>query len=421
MNDLAGNEPRPWAGLGDAVTVLAPTVGGAFADFLEGTRTATGEPFSASRMAAIETLSAAFLAHPLLRRDAAGTAVAFWMRRAQVARLQAELMRRAEADPAAIRVPVGRVLHLAPANVDTIFLYSWVVSFLCGNANIVRLSQDQRPLIGAMLEVIRDLARDHRELQEGNRFVTYAHDAGVTTVLSAWCSHRVIWGGNDTVAAVRPLALNPHASERVFGSKFSYSVIAAARYLGAEVDTRTRTAQGFFNDLFWFDQMACSSPHLLFWVGDEPTVAAAIEVFERDLQAEADRRGYVPAAPTAVHRRAFAFDLAVEADVTVNLAHRGFVGVRVRDPRGLARAICGGGLLRHYRLERLEDLYGFAEEGDQTVTHFGFEPDELRALAAQLGVRGVDRVVPVGEALAFDIVWDGFDLLDDFTRRVRVR
>jgi hypothetical protein len=30
-------------------------------------------------------------------------------------------------------------------------------------------------------------------------------------------------------------------------------------------------------------------------------------------------------------------------------------------------------------------------------------------------------VVPIGEALAFDTIWDGFDLLDDMVRRVRVR
>ena len=39
----------------------------------------------------------------------------------------------------------------------------------------------------------------------------------------------------------------------------------------------------------------------------------------------------------------------------------------------------------------------------------------------EAGARGLDRVVPIGEALAFDTVWDGFDLVDDMLRRVRVR
>src|SRR5207237_8667765 len=97
------------------------------------------------------------------------------------------------------------------------------------------------------------------------------------------------------------------------------------------------------------------------------------------------------------------------------------VGARVLQAEGLGRETCGGGFLRHYRLDRLEELAEYAGEGDQTVTHFGFEVPELRRVAVRLGERGVDRVVPVGEALAFDPVWDGFDLIDDFTRRVRVK
>ena len=70
---------------------------------------------------------------------------------------------------------------------------------------------------------------------------------------------------------------------------------------------------------------------------------------------------------------------------------------------------------------RLEELVSFAREDDQTVTYFGWEGGELADLARRLGERGLDRLVPVGDALAFDTLWDGYDLLDDFTRRVRVR
>ena len=422
---------RPWAGLDAVVRVLSPesSVRG-FPAFLDATRAAgavgPGEPsprppFADERVETIHALSAAFLADPVLRQDAASVAAAYWMRRNQVSRLKAEFERRVQGETAAVRVPVGRVFHVAPSNVDTLFIYSWAIAFLCGNANVVRLSLDRGPVVEAMLRAIDRTGREHAELGERNRFVTYEHDAVATSAISAWCSHRVIWGGNETVAALRSLPLNPHASERVFGSKFSYSLFAAARYLASKPDVQERIASGFFNDLFWFDQLACSSPQVIFWVGSEAEWTSAVELFEENLQREVDRRGFVTSAEIAVQRRAFAFGLAAGADVEVALHRPGFVGVRVRESTGLTRETCGGGLLRHYRLDRPEDLVGFAGESDQTVTHFGFGSELLTALAAGLGARGVDRLVPVGEALAFDAVWDGFDLLDDFTRRVRVK
>ncbi len=63
----------------------------------------------------------------------------------------------------------------------------------------------------------------------------------------------------------------------------------------------------------------------------------------------------------------------------------------------------------------------FIDEGDQTVTHWGIDAESLRGFAGLAGGRGLDRIVPIGEALAFDVVWDGFHLVDDMLRRVRVR
>ena len=421
MTPHGASAPRPWAGLDPLVTVLAPPTEQSFSGFLDATSGPQGEPFAAERIEALGALSAAFLADPVLRRDAASTAAAYWLRPAHLARLAKEFRHRTRDDVSVVRVPAGRVFHLAPSNVDTLFLYSWGLAFLCGNANVVRLSQDRSPVVDAMMRAIGGVAAEHAVLLGHDRFVTYAHDAEASAAISLWCNHRVIWGGDETVAALRPLALNPHASERVFGSKFSYSVIGAARYLGAGSGGQAQLAGRFFNDMFWFDQMACSSPQAVFWVGGEVEARSAMDRFEESLQAEAERRGYEPSAANAVHRRTFAFELAADAEVEVELRHPAFIGVRAADAEALGREICGGGIIRHHRLDRLEDLTRFARESDQTVTHFGLEPDQLATLAAGLGARGVDRVVPVGEALLFDVVWDGFDLIDDFTRRVRVK
>jgi hypothetical protein len=416
------SETPPWHAVADRVRILAPAqdpVG--LAAFLDATRDAHAEPFAAARMDTLARLSAALLADPVLRRDPASVSVAYWLRRAQLARLAEEQARRAAAEPDVLRVPVGRVLHLAPSNVDTLFVYSWALAYLCGNASVVRLSQESGVVVEALLRVIGSVASEDSELRTSNRFVTYGHDDAITAALSAWCAHRVIWGGDEAVAAIRPLPLPSHASERVFGSKYSFAVIDAARYRAAPEDERARVASGFFNDLFWFDQMACSSPHVVFWIGAPEAAESAARDFERALQGEIGRRRFQPPVASAVQRRTYAFGLAASADVRVVLEHPGFVGVHLRDRSALDKDVCGGGLFRHLSIARLSEVLAFVDEGDQTLTHWGLDRDALREFAALAGARGLDRLVPIGQALAFDVVWDGFHLVDDMLRRVRVQ
>ena len=65
----------------------------------------------------------------------------------------------------------------------------------------------------------------------------------------------MLWGGDETVGLLRQVPLSPHASERTFGSKFSYCAISIRAYLQADAQTVDRLANGFFNDIFWFIAM----------------------------------------------------------------------------------------------------------------------------------------------------------------------
>ena len=84
------------------------------------------------------------------------------------------------------------------------------------------------------------------------------------------------------------------------------------------------------------------------------------------------------------------------------------------------RETCGGGLLQH-AWARLPEIVSFAREEDQTLVHFGLSEVELEELARGAGLRGLDRLVPVGQALAFEANWDGYSLMTDFTRKVVIR
>ena len=49
--------------------------------------------------------------------------------------------------------------------------------------------------------------------------------------------------------------------------------------------------------------------------------------------------------------------------------------------------------------------------------------DARRATRARGGAlygRGIDRIVPFGQALSFGTLWDGFDLLAELTRTIHI-
>ena len=403
------------------VRLLAPSTGVESLDSVLSMTDALSEPFSASRRHTLAQLSRMILKDADLRADAGSVALGYWLRKANIDRLTEAFQRRKEAEPDIVFVPAGRVFHVAPGNVDTMFVYSWALSSLCGNRNIVRVSGGQNPILLRLLDLLSRLMQEDPELAGGNRFLTYEHNEKISEALSRWSTHRVLWGGDETVSLLRMLPLSPHASERAFGSKFSYSVISISGYLEAGIEEADRLAAGFFNDVFWFDQMACSSPHLVVWVGAGELLDPAISRFHHSLEKEIERRRYRAAPSNAVHRLNFVFNLACDTNVTADLSQKEFLAIRFPDAAELRKEICGAGVLTHVRVDDLARVAELGEERDQTITHFGFSETELRDLAERAGARGVDRLVPVGEALSFEPVWDGYDLIGDFLRRVTVR
>ncbi len=404
------------------VNVLAPRhLGLSLSGFMQALALADDGPFSEIRLEMLGGLSGAILRHPLLRRSGAGVALAYWLRRSNLSLFKAAYERLVKSQPGALLLPAGLVFHIAPANVDTMFLYSWALSFLCGNANVVRLSQGSLNISDALLECLNDMLCRYEIGSPTNLFVSYPHTDELTAEISRVVSLRVVWGGNETIARVRAIPMNPHGAERSFSSKFSFAVLKAATYLEARETARADLASRFFSDLFAYDQMACSSPHLVLWKGNEHEIEDCCWAFDNCLAAEVGRRAIPLNIPQALRRLDFAFGQVADGRVEADWSHSGFMSLRWRGEGNCSRLLCGGGLFTHGRLGAIEDLAGFVNDGDQTITHFGFTPAELLALARVAGARGADRLVPIGEALRFEANWDGYNLIHDFLRTVVVR
>jgi Acyl-CoA reductase (LuxC) len=376
-------------------------------------------PFSDSSIDFCAGLSQAIFRDREAARFPELLALAFWMRKAELIALRSQFQAMARTE--AIAVPCGLVFHIPPSNVDTIFVYSWLLAVLTGNRNLIRMSARRAPQAEILLRLLREsLGQAEKVLRDSTIILSYGHDAEITKTLSMMCDVRVIWGGDHTVSLVRGVPLAVHARELTFPDRSSLGVVRAKPYLALTPQAREKLAEQFFNDAYWFDQMACSSPRLMVWCGTPEDARRASDIFWTALDCCVDKKRF--AAAPAIHMRKLIFSCESIIDLAVSNYQR-FQEVTILTLDSLksySREHSGGGLFFSARVNHLSDLAPVLARKDQTLTYFGFNPDELKEFARSLAGKAIDRMVPIGQALQFSRFWDGKDLLREFCRLVHI-
>lgn len=76
------------------------------------------------------------------------------------------------------------------------------------------------------------------------------------------------------------------------------------------------------------------------------------------------------------------------------------------------------GYFFEYTIQSLVEIVPLLRNSCQTICYYGIESENIRALVAKSGVRGVDRIVPMGHAQELSLVWDGFDIISHLSRIV---
>ena len=183
----------PDLGLVDARTLVA-----AWAD-----EAPTVRPFAEDTLAFAIAYGRALAASDVARQHPEVRALAFWLREAPLRELQRAF--EAGQPDEVVPSPRGTVFHIPPGNVDTVFVYSWLLAALVGNRNLVRLPSSGGDVVDALAAVAGEVLAEERfaGVRARTRLVHYGHDAGVTAAFSAAADVRVLWGGDASVLALR--------------------------------------------------------------------------------------------------------------------------------------------------------------------------------------------------------------------------
>ena len=344
-------------------------------------------------------------------------AFAFWCRRANIDRLKTGFKN------GETRLGLGVVFHITPSNVPVNFAFSFVFGLLSGNANIVRVPSKPFPQIGIICAAIDKLfASDkYRKIKEMTAFVRYEQNDEITSMYSENCNARIIWGGDAAIGNIRKLAVPERCVDIAFSDRYSLCVIDAPSVIKLDEAELIMLSERFYNDTYIMDQNACSSPHLIVWLGDKKEVAK--EKFWTAVYNTVEEK-YQLAAVNAVDKYTLLCQNALELNNIKSFTKDGNNVYRISIDKVLDNTDSFRGKFGYFYEYLTDDINNLAHVINskyQTLTYFGIDKSELLGFVVKNRLSGIDRIVPVGKALDMDVMWDGYDIVRSLSRIIDVK
>lgn len=366
-------------------------------------------PFSDKAVTFLNAVSAKLLKTGKAYSDV--VTFAFWCRKAAL------LTEKAKYDTNELRLGRGIAFHSTPSNVPVNCAFSFAAGLLAGNPNIVRLPAKPYAQVDLICAAVKEALDEQPEMKPYVVFVKFPPVQEIADYFSGICASRIVWGGDMTIAEMRKSPLPPRAKEITFADRHSILVLNADAVLKAEnID---RLAQDFYNDTFFSDQNACTSPRIIVWTGKDKQ-AAKDKFWTAVHKLVADK--YTLAPVQAVGKLAALYRAATDREVRLEPCADNFiyrVKVEKLDDK-LPDLKYNSGFFFEYDAENLTEIAPVCTNKCQTMTYYGLSKDDIAGFIRSAAPQGVDRAVPMGKSMDFTLVWDGYDLIRDLSRIVKV-
>ena len=336
----------------------------------------------------------------------------FWCRKAAL------LKEKEKYDDIADRFGKGIVFHSTPSNVAVNFAFSFAAGLLAGNANIVRLPGKPYEQVDIICAAIKKLLEEqHKELAPYIVFVKFPPVKEITDVFSSICNVRVIWGGDMTIAELRQSKIPARTTEILFADRHSIAVIDADAYLLEE--NKDVLINNFYNDTYYTDQNACTSPRIIFWQGKNKEEAKA-DFWSRVHKLVESKYNLAPVH--SVGKLTAMYSVAAAKEVKLEKADDMFItrlSVEKID-KDLMNYKYNCGFYFEKDIDNLEEIVNVCDIKCQTLTYFGVKKEDFENFLDKARPIGIDRIVPIGKSMDFTLVWDGYDLIRQMSKKITI-
>ncbi|WP_304343821.1 acyl-CoA reductase [Chryseobacterium koreense] len=364
-------------------------------------------------VAYLSALGREILRDDTVNRVPAAAALAHWLRKANIQKIKEENQyifnnRNISLDP------YGTVFHICPSNVDTMFIYSLAIALLAGNKNILRVSQKMDSyLMDRLFQLMNSLlqSEEFNVLADYIIVLQYGYEEEINTFFSMKADARIIWGGDRTIDIFKKIKSKPRVRDFYFSDRLSFSIINLNEFFLQTQDNQLNILRRFYNDSYTFDQKGCSSPQRIFFIGDD----GQIQKFYQKLSGYAVSNYQADMMSVSSLKLNYQIQDILSGAAQYIINDNNYLTFVQSDTEN--EEICGGGYFYIKKIKNIEEIAGMITKRVQTLTYFGLSDSQILQLQKQSYGRGVDRIVPIGNALDFHYIWDGYNLFTDLIHK----
>jgi hypothetical protein len=344
-------------------------------------------------------------------------AFGFWIRRTHMEEFQ---LRYADGR---IRIGRGVIFHMAAANVPLLFAYSTVIGLLAGNSCAVRISSRSQEQDRKLCEIMDHLLKRREFTFVRDRISIFSCDRE-NEVVRDWvkeCDGLMVWGGDKAIQSVRRMDLRPDVVQVMFPDRYSICILDLESVGKMQEEELSKLAYSFVKDTYAMDQNACSSPRFIIWNQKEMLKKAEIirRKWWKAVEKEAASYDLSPHKATKKYEALCRYAMTMEGIVTIEQYKNLVYTVLLSDiPSNPEQYRGTWGLFFEYQGDYGSALEKLAVRQLQTVTYYGILRKELIDYVVNHHLYGVHRVVPVGDAMNMDLIWDGQDMIRMLSREI---
>jgi hypothetical protein len=344
--------------------------------------------------------------------------LAFWCRKKNILKLKEKF------DSSKLRLGLGLLFHITPSNIPTNFAYSLIFGLLTGNSNIVKIPTQNFDQVNIICNVIKKLIakKKYSDLKKRITVVRYKDNDEYTKKISSLCNARIIWGGDKTVSDVRKIDLNQRALDISFADRYSLSIINLKKLNKISPTKLNFLTEKFYNDTYSVDQNACSSPHLILWYGK----------INKKLQNQfwvslskilKDKKYSLPETAAIEKYNQLCGNILDEPKLkNCKIYDSSLYTLTLNKLDSNNHNLRGKwGYFFQFNIKNLNELLKIINNRYQTLSYFGLKKSDLEKFISDNRVEGIDRIVPIGQALDINFFWDGYDINNILTRVIDIK